>query len=110
MPKYLILFTLTDEAIARMMELPTDREAELQAVLTSLGGRLEGYYGMTGPYDGCVVVQLPDHSTAAALRFAVQSTGAFVHLEVHELFPASDIVAVMQRARDVYRQHRPPGA
>lgn len=110
MPKYLILFTLTDEAIARMMELPTDREAELQTLLTSLGGQLEGYYGMIGPFDGCVVVQLPDHSTAAALRFAVQSTGAFLNLEVHELFAAGDMVSVMQRARDVYRRYRPPGA
>lgn len=110
MPKYLILFTLTDEAIARMMELPTDREAELRSVLASVGGHLEGHYGMIGPYDGCVVVQLPGHSTAAALRFAVQSTGAFLRVEIHELFAASEIVAVMQRAREVYQQYRPPGS
>ena len=85
MSKYAVFFTLKGEAIARAMEQPSDRVMVVSKAVESAGGTLEAYYLMFGQYDGFVIVDLPDARAAAATSLAVSSTGAFEHLETHEL-------------------------
>src|SRR5215211_8417042 len=85
MSKYAVFFTLKGEAIARAMEQPSDRVVIVSKAVESAGGKLEAYYLMFGQYDGFVIVDLPDSRAAAATSLAVSSTGAFEHLETHEL-------------------------
>jgi uncharacterized protein with GYD domain len=51
----------------------------------SVSGSLESAYWMFGAHDEFAVVDVPDSVRAAALSVAVGSTGAFKHLETHEL-------------------------
>ena len=88
MSKYAVFFTLKGEAIARAMEQPSDRVMVVSKAVESAGGKLEAYYLMFGQYDGFVIVDLPDSRAAAATSLAVSSTGAFEHLETHELIEA----------------------
>ena len=99
MSKYAVFFTLKGEAIARAMEQPSDRVLVVSNAVESAGGKLEAYYLMFGQYDGFVIVDLPDSRAAAATSLAVSSTGAFEHLETHELIEAEDLNPILEQAK-----------
>jgi uncharacterized protein with GYD domain len=52
-------------------------------------------------YDGFVIVDLPDSRAAAATSLAVSSTGAFEHLETHELIEAEDLNPILEQAKGI---------
>jgi len=108
MAKYLILFNLTGETIQRFVANPSDRAAVVRGLAESVGGGLESYYWMFGQYDGAAVIEAPDSHTMAALSLAVTSSGAFTHLESHELIEAGDLARIAERAKGI--TYRPPGA
>jgi uncharacterized protein with GYD domain len=102
--KYLLLFSLTGEAIKGFIAKPSDRAAVVRELTESVGGGLESYYWMFGQYDGAAIVSVPDSHTAAALVLAVTSSGAFSGFETHELIEASDLAAIAERARGITYQ------
>lgn len=106
--KYLVLFSLTGEAVKGFVAKPSDRAAMLRQLAESVGGSLESYYWMFGQYDGAAIVALPDSHTAAAVSLAATSSGAFKGFETHELIEASDLAAIAERARGI--TYQPPGA
>jgi uncharacterized protein with GYD domain len=55
-------------------------------------------------YDGFVIVDLPDSRAAAATSLAVSSTGAFEHLETHELIEAEDLNPILEQAKGITAQ------
>jgi uncharacterized protein with GYD domain len=110
MTKYAFFFTLTGETIARFIDKPSDRAAAVRALLEPVGGKLESYYFMFGLDDGFAVCDVPDSTSAAAISLAVSSTGAFGHVHTHELIPAENLTAVLERAKTARSSYRPPGA
>jgi uncharacterized protein with GYD domain len=109
MPKFVTLFSLTSDSLARLMEQPTDRRGPVGRLAEAAGGRLEAYYWMFGQYDGLAIFDLPDSAAGAAMVLAATSTGVFRHVETHELIPADDLVAVLQRAQTLRPSYQPPG-
>lgn len=107
MAKYLVLFNLGSDAIRRFVASPSDRAAAVRGLVESVGGRLECYYWMFGRHDGMAVIEMPDAHTAAATTLAIVSSGAFTHLETHELIEASDLTSIAERARGI--AYQPPG-
>jgi uncharacterized protein with GYD domain len=83
------------------MQRPSDRVAVVSKSVESVGGRLEAYYLMFGQYDGFVIVDLLDSRAAAATSLAVSSTGAFEHLETHELIEAEDLNPILEQAKGI---------
>ena len=110
MAKYAVFFSYTPESWANMMENPTDRRAEADAVAAAAGGTVESYYWMFGDYDGIAVVDVPDSVSAAALSVAAASSGAFSGMETHELFSADDRAALLAKAKTVAEGYSPPTA
>ena len=108
MAKYAIFFSLKGETVRAMMDKPSDRVAVVRKTVRSLGGRLDAYYWMFGKHDGFVIVDLPDSKSAAAVSLAVSSTGAFGHIETHELIEAGDVNDILAQAKGV--SYTPPGA
>ncbi len=108
MAKYLLLFNFTGETIRRFVAKPSDRAAVVRALAESVGGSLESYYWMFGQYDGAGVLEMPDSRTMAAVSLAAASSGAFTHLETHELIEADDLAGIAERARGI--AYQPPGA
>jgi uncharacterized protein with GYD domain len=106
MPKYLVLFGLKDEALARFIENPEDRRGPVSKAAEAAGGRLESYYWMFGQYDGLVIGEYPD---SAAAVLAAASTGAFKHVETHELIEADNLVEILRKAQTLRPSYRPPG-
>jgi uncharacterized protein with GYD domain len=109
MPKYVSFFTYTSESWTRMINAPGDRTAALRQVLEPLGGSLETVYWMFGAYDGIVIIDVPDSVTAAAVSLAAGSSGAFKHLETHELFNQDQLSETLARAKSATQAYRPPG-
>jgi uncharacterized protein with GYD domain len=108
MAKFAVFFTLKGETVKNMMSRPSDRAAVVSAMCEQVGGRMESYYMMFGSYDGFVVVDIPDSSSAAAISLAVSSTGAFGHIETHELIDVSDINGILETASGL--SYSPPGS
>jgi uncharacterized protein with GYD domain len=86
------------------MEQPSDRVTVASKAVESAGGKLEAYYLMFGQYDGFVIVDLPDSRAAAATSLAVSSTGAFEHLDTHELIEAEDLNPILEQAKGITAQ------
>ncbi len=109
MPKYVSFFSYSSETWERMISAPGDRTAALRQVLDSVGGSLDAMYWMFGDYDGMVIIDVPDSVTAAAVSVAAGSSGAFKHLETHELFTQEQLGETLARARNTTQVYQPPG-
>jgi len=109
MTKYVSFFTYSSEAWARMISTPGDRTAALRQVLDTVGGSLEVIYWMFGADDGIVIFEVPDSVSAAAVSLAAGSSGAFKHLETHELFTQEQLGEALARAKNTTQAYQPPG-
>lgn len=107
MTKYLVLFTFKGETLKAFMRQPSDRAAVVDEAARSVGGRLESYYWMLGEYDGLAILDLPDSTAAARLSMTISSSGAFTHLETHELFSAEQVLQLLQGPKGV--EYAAPG-
>jgi uncharacterized protein with GYD domain len=107
--KFAIFFTLTPETVKAAMDRPSDRAAVASGLLESVGGRLDAYYWMFGQYDGFVIFDVADSTSAGAVSLAVSSTGAFARLETHELIPADQVQPLLDRAKSARERYTPPG-
>ena len=109
MPKFVTLFSLTSDALARLIEHPEDRRGPVARAAEAVGGRLEAYYWMFGQYDGLAIIDMPDSATVAATVLSITSSGSFKAFETHELIEADALVAILQRAQTLRPNYRPPG-
>jgi uncharacterized protein with GYD domain len=107
MPKYAILFTLKGETVKGMFDRPSDRERVVSNLLSGVGGTLDAYYWMFGQWDGIAICDMPDSISAAAVSVAVSSTGAFGHLETHELISPASLNDILDKAKSL--SYFPPG-
>jgi uncharacterized protein with GYD domain len=110
MPKYLTLFSFKGESLGALIQNPSDREAAVQKVAEAVGGTVEAYYVMFGQHDGCVIIDAPDSISCAAAVVAVGSTGAFAHLETHELLTAGQFMEVLDKAKSISTYYQAPGS
>jgi uncharacterized protein with GYD domain len=99
MAKYVLLFSYTSDAWARMINSPGDWAAAARQLADTLGGTLESAYLMLGIHDGIVIADLPDSVSAAAMSIAVTSSGAFKHMETHELFTQQQLGQALEKAK-----------
>jgi uncharacterized protein with GYD domain len=109
MAKFAVFFSYKPETWNQMLMKPGDRAAAVRDMVSTVGGSLESLYFMFGDRDGFVVVDVPDSGTAAAVAIAVNSTGAFSHLETRELISPEDLPAVLEKAAGTRESYRPPG-
>lgn len=108
MAKYAIFFTFTGHTVKGMIDSPGDRAAAVSKLCESAGGRMLSYYLMFGAWDGFVVAELPDSKAAAAVSFAVSSSGAFGHIDTHELVDVADLAGILGAAKGL--TYTPPGS
>jgi len=109
MAKYVIFFTYTSEAWARMIQSPGDRTAAVRQLADSVGASIECVYWMFGAQDGFVIGDIPDSISAAALSVAVGSTGSFKNLETHELLSQEQLGQVLARSKAAAQAYQAPG-
>ena len=107
MPKYVIFFSYSDEAIKALIERPEGRTEAVRQLVESAGGHLECYYLMFGQYDGLVIFDVPNSELASAISLTVTKTGAVTKLETHELLKPDHLPAIASTAKSL--TYTPPG-
>ena len=76
MPKFLVEATYTAEGFKGLAkEKASGRKAAVAQMVKKLGGKLEAIYFCLGENDVVLIVDLPDHLSAAALGSAASGSG-----------------------------------
>ncbi len=107
MPMYMLQFGYTTEAWGALMRRPEDRTAVLEKLATSAGGRIHALYYHMGDFDGTVILEAPDDTTANAVITAAIASGSLRNSRTTRLYTPKEMLEVLQRASKV--EYRPPG-
>jgi uncharacterized protein with GYD domain len=106
MPKFLFVASYTLEGTKGVQSAGgSGRRDAVAAMAEGLGGKLESFYFAFGEADAYVVVDVPDHESAAAASIAVNASGGATVKTVLLLAP-EEIDAAAKRSVD----YRAPGA
>ena len=81
----------------------------MRQLADSMGGTLESIYWMSGPYDGFDIIDVPDSVSAAALSVTLTSSGAFKHVQTHELLSEQQMGQALEKGRNSSQAYRAPG-
>ena len=106
MPKYLWKASYTGEGARGIASGGgSARREAIEQLVSSVDGRLEGFYFAFGDADVYVIADLPDDTAAASVSLAVNASGA-VRLETVRLIE----VEAMDEAARRSVNYRPPGS
>src|SRR6478609_9019615 len=103
MPKFLFVASYTLAGTKGVQN--AGGSSRRDAIAAGLGGKLESFYFAFGEADAYVIIEAPDHETAAAAAIAVNAAGGATVKTVLLLTP-EEIDAAAKRSVD----YRPPGA
>jgi uncharacterized protein with GYD domain len=84
----------------------SDPKAAIEALLNSVGGKLDSMMFTRGEFDVAVICDLPDQSTGRDLAMAIQASGAMTRITILEELEMGPVIAAAQRAA---RGHEPAG-
>lgn len=108
MPFYLMRFSYTPEAWARLIKKPEDRREVARAVVEKLGGKLHGFWYGFGEHDGFVLIEAPDNVSAAAFSVGISAGGSLRSAETTLLLTVEEAIEMLEKAQGL--PYRPPGA
>ena len=108
MPHYLMRFSYTSEAWARLIKKPEDRRDVARAVVEKLGGKLHGFWYGLGEHDGYVLIEAPDNVAAAAFSVGISAGGSLRSANTTVLFTVEEAIEMLKKAQAL--PYRPPGA
>ena len=98
MPLYMGQFAYTREAWADMVKNPEDRSAPVKALAEKMGCRLIGFYYCFGEYDGLVILEAPDETTAMSFVLAAIAPGHLKATKTTVLFTVEQAMEAMGKA------------
>jgi uncharacterized protein with GYD domain len=105
MSKYLIQVNYVGEGIKGLLkEGGSSRRAHIEKLFKSMGGTLEAFYYAFGDTDVCVIADLPDNVTAAAIVLTVNASGAAI-CKTTVLMTPEEVDAAAKKTVS----YRPPG-
>lgn len=108
MSYYLMRFSYTPEAWARLIRNPEDRRTVARSVVESLGGKLHGFWYGFGEHDGYVLIEAPTPAAAAAFSVGIASGGALRSAETTPLFTVEETIEMLTMAQGL--PYRAPGS
>jgi uncharacterized protein with GYD domain len=108
MPHYLMKFSYTPEAWARLIRKPEDRREVARSVIETLGGALHGFWYGFGEHDGYVLIEAPTNAAAAAFSVGIAAGGALRSAETTPLLTVEETIDMLKQAQGL--PYRTPGA
>jgi uncharacterized protein with GYD domain len=97
MPKYMFQTRFTPDGVKGVLAKGgSARRAAAEAAVKSVGGTLEAFYFAFGDTDAFVIVDLPDHASAAAVALTVSGSGA-IALRTTVLLTPEELDAAAKR-------------
>jgi uncharacterized protein with GYD domain len=107
MAKYLLTASYTaDGAKGLLKEGGTKRRKAAKKAIESVGGTVDAFYFAFGSEDAYVIIDMPDHASAAAASLAISSSGA-VGTHTVVLITPEEIDKAAEKSQSV--AYRPPG-
>ena len=107
MPLYMTQFAYTPQAWAALTKKPENREEIFRGLVQKLGGRLISFYNCFGDYDGVIVYEAPDETTAAATILAAVAPGHLKAIKTTTLLSTEQTMEAMRKAGA--QTYRAPG-
>jgi uncharacterized protein with GYD domain len=107
-PFYMMRFSYTPEAWARLIKKPEDRRDVARAVVESLGGELHGFWYGFGEHDGYLLIEAPNNVSAAAFSVGISSGGSLRSAETTVLLTVEETIEMLEKAKGL--PYRAPGA
>ncbi|HEX7967957.1 MAG TPA: GYD domain-containing protein [Stellaceae bacterium] len=105
MPKYMIHAAYTAEGLKGLQkDKGSGRREVINAAISALGGKLEGFYFAFGEDDVVSIADMPDNMSMAALAVAVSASG-LVRTKVIPLLTAEEVDKALQKSVN----YRAPG-
>jgi uncharacterized protein with GYD domain len=105
MPKYLVQASYTAEGIQGLMkDSASGRQADVQAAVKWLGGKVEAFYYAFGSDDVVIIMDLPNNVAAIAVALSSSSTG-LVRVRTTALLTVEEV----DKALEIKTQYRAPG-
>jgi uncharacterized protein with GYD domain len=98
MPLYMFQFNYTPETWARLSKNPENRAETVKALVEKMGGRLVAFYYSFGEYDGVIITEMPDASTAAAASIGAIAAGHLKRNETTQLVTVDEGMEIMRKA------------
>lgn len=80
----------------------SDRQAAVEALLDSVGGKIVSMMFTRGEFDVALVVEIPDQNTGMGLTMAIKASGAFSRISVLEELDMDAVLASAQKAAKVF--------
>ena len=107
MPQFLVQFSYAPHSIKALVDRSDiDHAAQASAMVASLGAKLLGYWYAFGEFDGVVLVEAPDTSTAASIAIAIRGTAEVTRLHTTILLTTEEARGAVQTAARA--THLPP--
>jgi uncharacterized protein with GYD domain len=107
MAVYLMRFSYTPETWAKLIANPEDRRNAARAYVEQVGGALHGFWYGFGEYDGYMIFEAPDNTSAAGAVLAISAGGALASVETTVLMTVEETLEVLAKAQGV--EYRRPG-
>jgi len=98
MPLYMSQFSYTPEALTAFVKNPEDRTTVVRELTEKLGGRFVAFYYTLGEYDGFVLWEFPDETTATAAILAVNSPGHLKATKTTLVMTGATVMEAMRKA------------
>ena len=98
MALYMVQFTYTAESWAGLAKNPQDRSGPVRELVQKLGGRFVGLYYCFGEYDGVVLLEAPDDTTASAIVIGSVLVGHLKAIKTTKLFTVEETMEAMRKA------------
>jgi len=96
MARYLLEFTYTADAWAKLVREPADRSVGVDKLCLAFGGRLvEAYYSFSD-VDGVVLIDVPDYAAAAGVALTAVAQG---HIKSYKMIPLLTMAETVQIMR-----------
>lgn len=104
---YLMRFSYTPEAWARLIKKPEDRREVARTIVEKLGGKLHGFWYSFGQQDGFLLIEAPDNVSAAAFSVGISAGGALRSAETTVLLTVEETIEMLGKAQGL--PYRAPG-
>lgn len=105
MALYMYQIAYTSESVAAQIKEPQDRIEAVRPAIEAMGAKiLIGGYSF-GEYDGLIVYEAPDDTTAASLALAVAAGGAVKAARTTKLLSGQEWIEALRKAQG--SQYRP---
>jgi uncharacterized protein with GYD domain len=108
MPFYLMRFSYTPEAWARLIKKPEDRREVARPIIEKLGGKLHGFWYGFGEHDGYVLIEAPNNIAAAAFSAGIAAGGSIHSAQTTVLLTVEETIEMLGKAQGL--PYRAPGA